>query len=187
MIHFLLFYIFIFAHLNLIHCKKLLKFTTKRQHNKKQNKSKTKSTNIINTISTGPSPIVNTGNNAFNAFVTYHMYSPNTPVSSVACSDGANGLITKYGFYDLTSLYPYVGAASFATWNSPECGTCWQLTDLNTKKSIKITIVDECGSQTGYNSLFDISPDAFNELGGTQAVNNGHLIASYTQLSSSHC
>jgi hypothetical protein len=54
---------------------------------------------------------------------TYHLYAPSTPLTSVACSDGANGII-KWGYKDLSPMFPYVTAWQEAAWNSPKCGDC---------------------------------------------------------------
>ncbi|KAF8913647.1 cerato-platanin-related secreted protein [Mucidula mucida] len=70
-----------------------------------------------------------------------------TSLSTTACSNGENGLMTR-GYTTLDSLptYPYV-TSSYAVpgWNSPQCGACWNLsyTD-NTGKtnSIKVTVID---------------------------------------------
>lgn len=122
-----------------------------------------------------------------NGYVTYHPYNFDTLLTTVACSNGINGLITKFGYSDLSSLYPYVGAASFATWNSPECGGCWQL--QNGAKKISITVIDQCfstGESLNY-VHFDISLDAFTELGGQSAIHQGHMKVSFLKLSSDPC
>jgi hypothetical protein len=54
-------------------------------------------------------------------------------LSTVACSDGANGLLTK-GFTTFGSLpsFPNIGgAAAVPGWNSTNCGTCWALSFNN--------------------------------------------------------
>lgn len=55
--------------------------------------------------------------------------APATPMTAVACSDGARGLI-PLGFPTFASLpsFPFVGAVSaVAAWNSSACATCWEL------------------------------------------------------------
>ena|SRR6266550_5656796 len=57
-------------------------------------------------------------------------------LNTVACSDGPNGLETL-GYTTLGSLpsFPNIGAAyAVAGWDSPACGTCWQLTYTNVHK-----------------------------------------------------
>lgn len=56
---------------------------------------------------------------ALTGYVSYHLYSPSTPLTQCACSDGQNGLITRWGINDLSSLFPYVSAFSNCQWNSP--------------------------------------------------------------------
>ena len=120
-------------------------------------------------------------------YVTYHPYTSNFPLTSVACSNGANGIMTKFGYTDLSRLYPNVGAASFATWNSPECGGCHKLTNVANGKSLYITVIDQCQPIPGYAGHFDLSPVAFNQLGGAQGLHDGHFIVTYSKVSSRPC
>lgn len=49
----------------------------------------------------------------------------------VSCSDGDNGLITKYGYQTQGAIpgFPLIGGSSdIAGWNSPQCGKCYQVT-----------------------------------------------------------
>jgi len=38
------------------------------------------------------------------------MYTASDSLTTVSCSDGANGLITKFGYSNLSKMYPYVTA-----------------------------------------------------------------------------
>ena len=118
------------------------------------------------------------------AYVTYHMYTPDFPLTSCACSDGQNGLITRYQQTTVQRWYPHVSAASFATWNSPECGGCYSLTADN-GNSILVTVIDQCGQQPGYSAHFDVSPDAFATLDGSLTA--GHIDVSYSKVKSTPC
>ena len=118
------------------------------------------------------------------AYVTYHMYTNNFPLTSVACSDGANGLITKFKQSTVAKWFPNVGAASFATWNSPNCGGCYKLTASN-GKSVSITVIDQCAAQAGYGAHFDIAPPAFSSLAGSLTA--GHIEVTYTKVKSTPC
>lgn len=113
------------------------------------------------------------------AIATYHEYQASESMSTVACSDGSNGMIAK-GHSTLQGLYPDVGAANFISWNSPQCGACWRLTSQQTGQSVSITVIDGCGSVGGYSAHFDIAPEAFAQLGGS-GVADGHVIVSYSQ------
>jgi hypothetical protein len=56
--------------------------------------------------------------------------NPNTPLNSVACSNGPNGLETKYGYTTLGDLpgFPMIGAfAAVEGWNSPNVSICLPL------------------------------------------------------------
>lgn len=116
-----------------------------------------------------------------------HVYdNASGSLSSVACSDGANGLETR-GYTTFGSLphFPHIGGASaVAGWNSPNCGTCWELTYINasgTAKTIDIIAVDH--STVG----FTVAEAAMNELTGGQAVALGRVNVTSKQVNASIC
>ncbi|KAG1718068.1 hypothetical protein EDB19DRAFT_1803133 [Suillus lakei] len=86
--------------------------------------------------------------------------------------------VTYDSFYDnaATSL-------SQLTWNSPLCGTCWNLeytTPTGTLESIYITAVD-----TAY--TYNLSLEAFNTLTDNTGVAAGKVTATATQVATSFC
>ena len=92
-------------------------------------------------------------------------------LDTVACSDGPNGLETK-GYTTFGSLphFPNIGgAAAVAGWNSPQCGTCWQLTYNG--KSINVLAVDHTDSG------FNIALGAMQSLTGGNAIDLGVVTA----------
>ncbi|KAH9853380.1 Cerato-platanin [Lenzites betulinus] len=100
---------------------------------------------------------------------------------TVACSDGPNGLLTK-GFSTFGSLphFPNIGgAAAVAGWNSPNCGSCWQLTYNG--KSINVLAVDH--TDAGFN----IALEAMNTLTNNQGVFLGRIDATAKQVAASQC
>ena len=104
-------------------------------------------------------------------------------LTGVACSDGVNGLINK-GYTTLGSLprFPYVGGAfAVARYNSPNCGTCWQLHYAETGKTINVLAVDV--ALDGFN----ISEEALNTLTGGLAVELGRVEVTATQVPASVC
>ncbi|KAH8909154.1 SnodProt1 [Coniochaeta sp. PMI_546] len=103
-------------------------------------------------------------------------------LSVVACSDGPNGLETKYGWQTQSqvSRFPYIGGVeAVAGWNSPSCGTCWSATYNG--KTIYILAVDHAAS--GLN----IALDAMNDLTNGQAVFLGRVDAAVAQVDLSNC
>ena len=56
--------------------------------------------------------------------------------------------------------FPYIGGAFNVKRGSELCGSCWNLTELKTRKTISVTIIDH--TKSGYN----ISKEAFNVLNG---------------------
>ncbi|GLB35551.1 putative cerato-platanin [Lyophyllum shimeji] len=107
-------------------------------------------------------------------------------LNTVACSDGANGLITR-GFTTFGSLpkFPFIGGAvNVAAWNSPNCGTCYELTYTNSTggtKSINILAIDV--SKAGYN----IALGAMEVLVGPQAVALGRVEVAVRQVGANVC
>ncbi|KAK4127999.1 hypothetical protein N657DRAFT_654071 [Parathielavia appendiculata] len=103
-------------------------------------------------------------------------------LSVVACSDGTNGLIWKYGWQvqgDITR-FPYIGGAeAVGGWNSPNCGTCWSATYNG--KTIYILAIDR--SAHGLN----IGLNAMNDLTDGHAVQLGRVEASVQQVPLSNC
>ncbi|GAM87497.1 hypothetical protein ANO11243_055220 [Dothideomycetidae sp. 11243] len=103
-------------------------------------------------------------------------------MTAVSCSDGANGLITKYGWQTQGQIphFPMVGGAdAIAGWNSPSCGTCWQLTYNGI--SINVLAIDH--AQSGFN----IGLNAMNALTNGQAQQLGRVDVQATQVATSAC
>lgn len=107
-------------------------------------------------------------------------------LSTVACSDGTNGLLTK-GYSTFGSLpdFPYIGAAGAVEgWNSASCGTCWRLTytpSSGTSYSVVVLAMDHADDG------FNISEEALNELTGGQAEAAGTVQATVEQVDASEC
>ncbi|KAJ7577469.1 Cerato-platanin [Mycena floridula] len=107
-------------------------------------------------------------------------------LATVACSDGPNGMLTK-GFTTFGSLpsFPRIGgAAAIPGFNSPNCGTCWQLTYTNSSgvaKSIDILAIDH--TDAGFN----IGLNAMNTLTNNQAVFLGRVDVVAKQVAASVC
>ncbi|KAI0355066.1 immunomodulatory protein [Trametes cingulata] len=102
-------------------------------------------------------------------------------LATVSCSDGPNGMLTK-GFSTFGSLphFPNIGgAAAVGGWNSPQCGTCWQLTFNG--KSINVLAIDHA------NEGFNIALEAMNTLTNGQAQQLGRIDATATQVAASQC
>lgn len=102
-------------------------------------------------------------------------------LTTVACSDGENGMITK-GFTTFGSLptFPNIGAAqAVGGWNSTACGTCWQI--LYEQQSITVIAIDRADNG------FVVSRGAMNSLTNGQAQNLGIINAQATQVDKSNC
>ncbi|KAI1258499.1 eliciting plant response-like protein [Xylariaceae sp. FL1019] len=103
-------------------------------------------------------------------------------MTAVACSDGANGLTTRFGWTTQGQIprFPYIGAASeVAGWNSPNCGTCYKLTYEG--RSIYFLAVDHAAA--GYN----VGLKAMDALTNGQAVALGRIDATASQVAVANC
>ena len=102
-------------------------------------------------------------------------------LANLACSNGVNGLMTK-GYTTLGSLptFPNIGGVYTVTsWNSPACGTCYEVTYGS--KTIAVLAVDV--ALEGFN----LSEEAMNTLTGGLAVELGRVNVSATQVDASVC
>jgi len=117
-------------------------------------------------------------------YATYNDYTEDESIDDVACSDGDNGLETKYGATTLAPFWPYLTSSSLVDgWDSPNCGQCIQIT--GPKATIQVTSVDSCEAESGYDAHFDLSPNAFAALFGS--TNQGTGQVSYTIIGSTPC
>jgi hypothetical protein len=104
-------------------------------------------------------------------------------LTTVACSDGANGLIPR-GFNTFGQLpgFPNIGGAPAITGHgSSSCGSCWQVKYAGTGKSINILAID-----TG-SAGFNIAKAAMNTLTNNQADNLGRINVTAVQLDPTAC
>ncbi|KAJ1566875.1 hypothetical protein HK405_008061 [Cladochytrium tenue] len=111
--------------------------------------------------------------------VSYDLTYDNAGLSlnSVSCSDGVNGLVSKYP--TLGDVPGYPAASPYVSWNSPNCGLCYELQYGG--NTIYITAVD---SSSGG---FVIGENAMNALTGGQAVDLGRVEATLTPADASAC
>ncbi|KAI9437792.1 Cerato-platanin [Lactarius psammicola] len=102
-------------------------------------------------------------------------------LSTVACSDGVNGLLTK-GFTTFGSLpsFPNIGAAqAIGGWNSTACGSCWKISFGG--QSINVIAVDHAGDG------FNLSLEAMDTLTNGRAKEFGVIDAQATQVDKGLC
>ena len=78
----------------------------------------------------------------------------------VACSDGRHGLASRFAMFREIPTFPYIGGAFDIVWDSPNCGSCWKLTNTANNASIAITAIDSAGHG------FNIAESAFEDLNG---------------------
>lgn len=102
-------------------------------------------------------------------------------MNSVACSDGSNGLVTRYGWQTQGAIprHPHIGGyMGVEGWNSPQCGTCYSLTYNG--KTVYILAIDRAAG-------FNIAKGAMDELTNNQAAALGRVEAQYVQVPVSNC
>ena len=101
-------------------------------------------------------------------------------MNNVACSNGANGLAARFPTFGNVPSFPFIGGAFDVVWNSPNCGSCWKVTNPTTGAFINITAIDTAGAG------FNIAQEAFVQLNGGQ-VGLGFLEVVATKVSPSVC
>ena len=110
-------------------------------------------------------------------------------LSTVACSNGPHGLLTR-GYTTFGSLpnFPCIGASdAIEGWNSANCGSCWQLTytppvESGAKlRSIYMLVIDKTSS--GYNT----GVTAMNNLTNGHAKELGRVEVTATKVDPAKC
>jgi len=103
-------------------------------------------------------------------------------MTSVACSDGPNGLITKgYSTQDSIPGFPNIGASStIPGWNSDQCGQCFSLS-YNDGAPIYVTAIDHAADG------MVLSKAAMNKLTNNQADFLGRVEANVVKVGVDKC
>ena len=84
--------------------------------------------------------------------MTFAVYNASDSLTLLACSDGKNGLMTRWDYTDLSEMYPYVGAfQGVEGWNSENCGNCYEITDVASGNRIYVTAIDHAGTEYEFN------------------------------------
>ncbi|KAF5345926.1 hypothetical protein D9758_011421 [Tetrapyrgos nigripes] len=116
-----------------------------------------------------------------------HYDDAGASLDTVACSDGANGLETRFGFKTFGDIpqFPHIGAsADVEGFNSANCGACYKLSYTNANgetKSIHMLAIDHAG--TGFN----VAQAAMDELTGGQAVALGRVDVTSKKVNIKNC
>jgi len=114
--------------------------------------------------------------------------SSSLDLHTVSCSDGANGLLTKYNppVQNTQQLRTklksgvYLAAAQ-APWNSPKCGLCWKAVGAKTKREAYfVTIDNSAPTIVGGQDLFSV-------LSPSRSTSEGVLDVYVYQRPSSEC
>jgi hypothetical protein len=106
---------------------------------------------------------------------------PQGSMDTVACSNGQNGLGMKYKTFGSIPSYPFIGSPyNISGPSSPNCGSCWVITNPATGLSIQMTSIDSSG--VGFN----LTAQAFAALTNSDlAVQEIYVVAN--KLSTSPC
>ena len=101
-------------------------------------------------------------------------------MSDVSCSDGPEGLASRYPTFGDVPSFPNIGGASaIAGWGSTECGSCWSLTYNGAQ--IYVTAIDHADNG------FNLAEEALNTLTDDQAVALGAVNVTTEQVDASLC
>lgn len=106
--------------------------------------------------------------------------NPVGSMDSVACSNGRHGLAARFALFRDVPTFPNIGGAFDIVWNSPNCGSCWNLTNTANNLSITMTAIDKAGHG------FNIAEYAFEYLNGGE-VGEGILQAEAQRLPVEAC
>lgn len=99
---------------------------------------------------------------------------------TVACSDGTNGLSSRYPTFGSFPKFPFLAASdSIPGWNSPNCGTCYSVSYNGV--TVHVLAIDHAAD--GIN----MSLEAMNALTNGQATALGRVEATVTQVDKSAC
>ena len=82
--------------------------------------------------------------------------SADETLNDVACSQ----LFATYMMFGMVPLFPFIGGAPNTTYNSPNCGAIWKVTNPENGAAIYFTGID-------YSSGFDLSLETFVVIGGS--------------------
>ncbi|EMC98789.1 hypothetical protein BAUCODRAFT_380412 [Baudoinia panamericana UAMH 10762] len=103
-------------------------------------------------------------------------------LNEVSCSDGPNGLETKYGWQTFGDIpnFPYItGSDTIPGWNSNQCGQCFSVTYNG--NTIYVLGIDH--TDAGLN----MAQAAMDSLTGGQAVALGRVDADVSAVDVSNC
>ncbi|KAH9971230.1 Cerato-platanin [Lactifluus volemus] len=79
-------------------------------------------------------------------------------MNNVACSNGVNGLASRFPTFGSVPSFPFIGGAFDVVFNSTNCGGCWSLTNPTTGTTINLVAIDTAGAG------FNIAKEAFEVL-----------------------
>jgi Cerato-platanin len=101
-------------------------------------------------------------------------------MNSVACSNGPNGLASRFPTFGSVPSFPFIGGAYDVQWNSPNCGGCWNITNPKLGTSVHLVAIDTSG--VGFN----LAKQVFSELNGGN-VDVGVIEVTATKIAPSVC
>lgn len=103
-------------------------------------------------------------------------------LSTVACSDGEHGLVTRH--YNVLSDLPtrnVGGAPTIKGWNDPNCGVCYALT-YNNSKTVNVLAIDSAIGQ------FNLALSVLDDLTGVgNAEQFGSVDIEYELVDAREC
>ncbi|KAJ7577468.1 SnodProt1 [Mycena floridula] len=116
--------------------------------------------------------------------------SPAASLSSVACSDGKYGLLSRFPTFGSLPTYPNVGGIShIEQWDSQNCGSCWEI--RCGQKKIYFSGIDSAGETPGNLDLgtvnIVVTSWMMDECTSGMAKELGVLEVEYVQVERSFC
>jgi len=118
----------------------------------------------------GPGPVIPTYKVVYNPVYD----NPHQTLNDVACSE----LSSQFSQFHDIPTFPAIGGAPNTTFNSPNCGACWKVTNKANGKSTHFVGIDA-------SSGFDFSEETFTKLGGS--IGAGSFEATAFKIPASAC
>jgi hypothetical protein len=110
-----------------------------------------------------PSPLRTTSDSSFD--------NREGSFANVACSDGENGLGHIFQNFGALPNFPNIGGAFDVSFNSPNCGGCWLITNKANGATISLTAIDAASDG------FNIAESAFRRLNGGELGDTLEVVA----------
>lgn len=107
---------------------------------------------------------------------------PTRSLSEVSCSNGSNGLLSRFPTQANLPRFPYIGGAfTIAEWNDVHCGGCYNLTYVEGGRSVFVLAIDH--AEVGFN----VAVEVLDDLTSGRAVEVGMIDVVWEEVEAPYC